>query len=253
MVFLDPLKIVLWLRFPAVVITVYYAAVTFGSLYVLNVSIQDTFAKPPYNFSTIILGLLYIPNSLGYVLASVFGGRWMDFIMQREAIKAERIGDDGKLIYRPEDRMRENAWLGAILYPAAMIWYGWTAEKGVYWIVPVSHSLLLRSLGLHTDTVSQMIANFFYGIGSMLIFAMATTMLTEFMPKQSSNGVALNNFVRNIFSCVGAVVAAPIIKAIGDGWLFTILGVWTLLSSLTIWAMRRFGPKWRETMDRELS
>jgi hypothetical protein len=139
MVFLDPLKIVLWLRFPAVVLTVYYAAVTFGSLYVLNVSIQDTFGKAPYNFSTLILGLLYIPNSLGYVLASIFGGRWMDFIMKREAVKAQRIGEDGKLIYRPEDRMRENAWLGAMLYPAAMVWYGWTAEKGVYWIVPVSH------------------------------------------------------------------------------------------------------------------
>ena len=139
MVFLDPLRIVLWLRFPAVVLTVYYAAVTFGSLYVLNVSIQDTFAKGPYNFSTLILGLLYIPNSLGYVLASIFGGRWMDFIMKREAVKAKRIGQDGKLIYRPEDRMRENAWLGAMLYPAAMIWYGWTVEKGVYWIVPVSH------------------------------------------------------------------------------------------------------------------
>jgi len=105
---------------------------------------------------------------------------------------------------------------------------------------------------LPVDTF-QMIANFFYGIGSMLIFAMATTMLTEFMPKQSSNGVAVNNFVRNIFSCVGAIVAAPVIKAVGNGWLFTILGVWALLSSLTIWAMRRFGPKWRETMDRELS
>jgi hypothetical protein len=139
MVFLDPLKIVLWLRFPAVMLTVYYAAVTFGSLYVLNVSIQDTFGKAPYNFSTLILGLLYIPNSLGYVLASIFGGRWMDFIMKREAVKAKRIGEDGKLIYRPEDRMRENAWLGAMLYPAAMVWYGWTAEKGVYWIVPVSH------------------------------------------------------------------------------------------------------------------
>jgi hypothetical protein len=143
MVFLDPLKIVLWLRFPAVVLTVYYAAVTFGSLYVLNVSIQDTFGKAPYNFSTLILGLLYIPNSLGYVLASIFGGRWMDFIMKREAVKAKRIGEDGELIYRPEDRMRENAWLGAMLYPAAMIWYGWTAEKGVYWVVPVSHAFPL--------------------------------------------------------------------------------------------------------------
>jgi predicted MFS family arabinose efflux permease len=177
----------------------------------------------------------------------------MDFIMKREAVKAKRIGEDGKLVYRPEDRMRENAWLGAMLYPAAMVCYGWTAEKGVYWIVPVSQHV---SAGIYfyflVDTF-QMIANFFYGIGSMLIFAMATTMLTEFMPKQSSNGVAVNNFVRNIFSCVGAIVAAPIIKAVGNGWLFTILGVWALLSSLTIWAMRRFGPKWREAMDRELS
>ena len=109
------------------------------------------------------------------------------------------------------------------------------------------------SLKLQTYVVSQIIANFFYGIGSMLIFAMATTMLTEFMPKQSSNGVAVNNFVRNVFSCAGAIVAAPIIKAIGNGWLFTILGLWAFSSSLTIWAMRRFGPKWRETMDRELN
>ena len=98
-----------------------------------------------------------------------------------------------------------------------------------------------------------MLANFFYGVGSMLIFAMATTMLTEFMPRKSSNGVALNNFVRNIFSCVGAIVSAPLINAIGNGWLFTILGIWALSSSIVIWAMRRFGPKWRIEMDRKMS
>ena len=98
-----------------------------------------------------------------------------------------------------------------------------------------------------------MIANFFYGVGSMLIFAMATTMLTEFMPKKSSSGVAVNNLVRNIFSCVGSIVAAPLIRSIGNGWLFTILGLWALSSSLVIWAMRRFGPRWRESMDRKMS
>ena len=139
MFFLDPLKIVLWLRFPAVALTVYYAAVTFGSLYILNVSIQLSFSRPPYNFPTIIVGLLYIPNSLGYFLASIFGGRWMDWIMRREAVKSGRIGADGKLVYRPEDRMKENAWLGAVLYPAALVWYGWTVQKGVYWLAPVSH------------------------------------------------------------------------------------------------------------------
>lgn len=98
-----------------------------------------------------------------------------------------------------------------------------------------------------------MIANFFYGVGSMLIFAMSTTMLTEFMPKRSSSGVAVNNFVRNIFSCVGGVVAAPWIAAIGNGWVFTIMGLWALSSCMVIWAMRRFGPRWREKMDKALS
>ena len=49
---------------------------------------------------------------------------------------------------------------------------GGTADKGVFWLVPL-------------------IANFFFGVGYMLIFGMATTMLTEFMPKKASIGVAL--------------------------------------------------------------
>ena len=97
-----------------------------------------------------------------------------------------------------------------------------------------------------------MIANFFFGVGSMLIFSMVTTMLTEFMPRKSSNGVAVNNFMRNIFSCVGAVVAVPVIDAIGNGWLFTILGLAALASSGVIWAMKHFGPRWRVKMDANL-
>lgn len=95
----------------------------------------------------------------------------------------------------------------------------------------------------------QMIANFFFGMGSMLIFSMATTMLTEFMPQKSSSGVALNNFVRNIFSCVGSFVTAPIISGIGNGWLFTILGLVCFASCSVLWAMRVYGLRWRKSMD----
>jgi multidrug resistance protein len=154
---IDPLSVIGYLRFPAVLITVYLASVTFGSLYILNISVQQTFSESPYKFKVIIVGLLYIPNSLGYVLASVFGGKWTDTIMHREARAAGRYDESGKLILQPEDRLRENAWLAAVAFPAALIWYGWTAEKGVIWIVP-------------------MIANFFFGLGSMIIFGTSTTM-----------------------------------------------------------------------------
>ena len=140
--FIDPLKIVLNLRFPAVLITVYMASIAFCSLYVLNVSIQATFAKAPYNFSTIEIGLSYIPNSVGYFISSILGGRWTDSIMAREARKAGRYDDKGRLIYRPEDRMRENAWVAAFLYPTALVCYGWTVDKGVYWVVPVSFPII---------------------------------------------------------------------------------------------------------------
>jgi len=78
-------------------------------------------------------------------------------------------------------------------------------------------------------------------------------MLTEFMPKSSSSGVAVNNFVRNIFSCLGAIVAQPIISAIGHGWLFTILGIVSWCTGYAcIWSLNRYGPGWRKKMDQEL-
>ncbi len=86
--------------------------------------------------------------------------------MAREARKAGRIDSHGKLQYQPEDRMKENVWIAGIMFPAALvrarltfcssantkrrqIVYGWTAQYGVNLAVP-------------------MIANFFFGIGSML-------------------------------------------------------------------------------------
>ena len=98
-----------------------------------------------------------------------------------------------------------------------------------------------------------MSANLFYGIGHMLIFATATTMLTEFMPKKSSTGVALNNLIRNFFSCIGAIVGEAWVRNLGNGWVFTILGCWSLTNVAVVWAMRRRGSKWREEMDRALN
>jgi hypothetical protein len=56
--FLGPLKIVLFLRYPAVLVSEYCARVSFFSLPVLQISLQATFIKPPYNFGTSQIGLI---------------------------------------------------------------------------------------------------------------------------------------------------------------------------------------------------
>lgn len=78
-------------------------------------------------------------------------------------------------------------------------------------------------------------------------------MLTEFLPRKASHGIALNNFVRNILSCVATIVAEPLMAAIGDGWLFTGLGVICIVwGCVTIWAMKTFGIRWRVGMDAKM-
>ncbi|PYH88742.1 MFS general substrate transporter, partial [Aspergillus ellipticus CBS 707.79] len=233
MLLLDPFRIVLNLQYPAVLLTVYSSSVSFFFLYVTNISLETSFAKAPYRFGTLLLGLVYIPNSLGYMAASVVGGRWMDHVMKREAHRAGRYTAQGTPHFLPEDRMRENAWVGALCYPAAMIWYGWTVDKGIAWPVPL-------------------VANFFMGFGAMLGMGIAATMLTEFVPGKASQGVALAVFVRNTFACIGTIIASPAIDGVGNGWLFTILGLIGLASSLVIPAIRIWGPRWRQSMDGRL-
>lgn len=132
-------------------ITVFMAAIAFGALFVVNISIQQKFSAPPYNYQQLIVGLLYIPSGLGYMVASFFGGKWLDNIMAREARKANRVDENGKLILLPEDRMRENMWIANTMYPIGLLIFGWTLHYGLFWFAPA-------------------VGAFIFGVSSMLVF-----------------------------------------------------------------------------------
>lgn len=135
---IEPLNVLLLLRFPPVLLTVLIAAIAFSSLFVLNIAIQYGFSRPPYNFDQITVGVTYISSGSGYFIASIFGGRWIDKIMAREARKANRYDEHGKLIYLPEDRMKENAWIANAVYPLSLLWFGWSMYHGLQFMVPIS-------------------------------------------------------------------------------------------------------------------
>ena len=128
----------------------------------LNVSLQTAYSREPYHYSPIIVGLLFIPNSLGYITGSLTGGRWSDSIMRRAAIKrrAAAGGDESTLLeYRPEDRMGINAWIAGTMFPSALICYGWIVQQGYHWVAPLPFTYI-------------------FGFASMLVFGMTITMLT---------------------------------------------------------------------------
>jgi multidrug resistance protein len=148
-VIIAPVKVARLLRFMPILITVFYTGITFASYYLVNITLQAVFSSSPYSYSPLIVGLLYTPSALGAIIGSVLGGRWTDYIMNREATKVGRYDENGNIQFLPEDRLRENAWIAAFIYPAALLWFGWTADKHIFWFVPVS-----RSRTKHVKTVN---------------------------------------------------------------------------------------------------
>lgn len=256
-VVIAPIKVVGLLRFMPVLITVYYNAVTFASYYLVNITIQIVFSSSPYHFSALIVGLTYIPSALGAILGSLFGGRWTDYIMHREAKRAGRVDENGNLQFIPQDRMRENIWIAVLMYPAALVWFGWVADKHVFWFVLVSPLFVCsrQHFGgwitkLKNDL--QCLSTFFYSLGMMVVSNVMTTMLTEFVPKRSSTGVAVNNLLRNTLACVALIVASPLTDAIGAGWLLTIAAFICWLSALALIPMKQKADQWSREMAEKL-
>ncbi|KAK1142345.1 hypothetical protein N8T08_007897 [Aspergillus melleus] len=230
---LKPIEAAKLLRHPPILITVYYTAVVFATYYLICVSIEDTFAVAPYSWSPVIVGVAYIPGGLGMLFGAIVGGRWQDSIMARTARKEGRYDDAGELILHPVDRLGENCLMAGILFPGALLWWGWTAEKQVFWLVPL-------------------IGNFFYGASAMILTNVTMTMLTEFTPKKSTVGVAVNNLLRNSLSCVSAIIAQPLFDAIGTGWSFTAACLFCLLSGIPLIFLRMKRKEWSRKMEATL-
>ena len=139
-----PLQTLAFLRFPLIDVTLYLSSISYGVIIMVAVSTQQAFNLPPYQFNPIIIGLLYLPRSVGVILGSLVCGRWSDHIMNREAKRLGRYDEKGRIVHVPEERMRENIWVSLAIVPIAILWFGWTMEYGLFWVIPVSSCLLIR-------------------------------------------------------------------------------------------------------------
>ncbi|QBM89631.1 Multidrug resistance protein [Metschnikowia aff. pulcherrima] len=218
-----PTHSVVLLTYPPVLLIISYASIGFMGVYFFNITISNQYAQAPYNFSSIIVGLMYVPNSLTYLLVSIFGGRWNDWLLKRSA----RL-NNGEL--RPESRLSWNIVLAAIVYIPACIIFGWCLDKKQHWATPLVGSAL-------------------FGLGSMLVIGCTMTYLTDLLPGKGATGVALNNLVRQILAAIATFVTEPLIRALGPGVLFSIYAGVVTLFAMSMWILKTKGAHLREKYD----
>lgn len=218
-----PTHAIVLLGYPPVTLAVAYSAVSFMGVYFFNIAITNEYSAPPYDFSPIIVGLMYVPNSVTYILASVLGGRWNDRLLRRHARR-----HNGEL--RPEARLSWNLVTAAALYPPACLIFGWCLDKHTMWLVPLVGTAL-------------------FGFASMLVIGITLTYIIDVLPGKGATGVALNNLVRQIFAATATFVTKPLLNALGPGVLLSIyVGVLTL-ALLCMWYLKRNGADLRARHD----
>jgi len=78
--------------------------------------------NPRFNLtSPLQSGLFYLAPGAGYLVGTLFGGRWADRLVKKYIkIRGERIA---------EDRLRSCITFLGIVLPACMLIYGWSVEK----------------------------------------------------------------------------------------------------------------------------
>ncbi|PSK39379.1 hypothetical protein C7M61_001990 [Candidozyma pseudohaemuli] len=220
--FIRPTHALILLTYPPVTLTIAYSSICFCVIYFFNITITEVYGGDPYNFSTVIVGLMYIPNSVTYLMASVFGGKWNDWLIKR---LAKRHGE-----LRPESRFSWNVITAVALYPPACLIFGWCLKYGEHWVTPLIGTAL-------------------FGFASMLVIGVTVTYLIDVLPGKGATGVALNNLVRQVLAAVAIFVTVPLINALGTGVLFSIIMGVILVASFTILILKRTGGSLRERYD----
>lgn len=178
--------------------------------------------NPRFNLTTPTQsGLFYLAPGLGYVVGTLGGGRWADYIVKRWVGKrnGERV---------PEDRLRSCITSLALVLPGSILIYGWSVEKAVGGIpLPV-------------------VFMFVQGVAQSFCFPSLNTYCLDVVQARSAEAVAGNFMVRYLFGAVASAVVLPVVESIGVGWFCTISAVLMVLGGVGICAVVRWGRDWRE-------
>lgn len=220
--FIRPMKSLYFLKYPPVLLAIIFSAISFAVLYFVNMTIEYDYSRPPYNFKPLFVGLMYIPNSVTYIFASIYGGKWVDRLLKDYK---KKYG-----IMAPEARISWNMVTAVVTFPISLIIFGWCLGKGCHWVTPLVGTAL-------------------FGYASMMTIGATVSYLVDSLPGRGATGVALNNLIRQLLAAVAVFVTEPMLKGMGTGWAFTMLAFIIIGSSSVLLVLKKHGDHWRENYD----
>ncbi|KAH8431505.1 MFS transporter [Aspergillus melleus] len=206
---------------PIVQVLALYMAYIYGIMYLVLSTFPALWTSPSYyNESTGIGGLNYISLGLGFWLGSQICAPLNDRIYRR--LKARNNG-----IGRPEFRVPLLPF-AALLTPAGLFIYGWTAQARVHWIAPNIGACL-------------------FGMGNIVTYQCIQTYMVDAYTRFAASALAAAAFLRSLAGFGFPLFAPYMYDGLKYGWGNSLLAFVSLAlgipAPLFLW---RYGEKLRK-------
>ncbi|ODV63442.1 MFS general substrate transporter [Ascoidea rubescens DSM 1968] len=134
----QPVRSLIFFRYPPVFLAVFFSSITFLPVYINNIALSNLYSQEPYNFGPMLIGLVYLPNSAGYIVASVLGGKYVDSLLKKYEKKYGFLA--------PEARISYNMLMAIIFFPISLLITGWCFQKETHWFFLCLEPLFLELL-----------------------------------------------------------------------------------------------------------
>ncbi|KAI1385401.1 MFS general substrate transporter [Hypoxylon trugodes] len=211
-------------------ITLGFGSIMYGGYYMLLTTLSSELSSR-FGFSSVIIGLCYLPLGVGSLLYRHTGGFLLDWNFRRHSratgivITHNRQQDVAAL---PIEKIRLEISLPFVyLACLAIVAYGWTMQT-------------------KAPLVGIEISLFFCGLLIGAAVNGLNTLIVDTHVNMPATAVAANNLCRCLVGAAAAAIGGPLTGRIGIGWTSVfIVGVVIFLSPL-LWLVMAKGPTWRQ-------
>ncbi|KAI3405657.2 hypothetical protein KGF56_001675 [Candida oxycetoniae] len=164
-----------------------FMAFTYGFMYLMIVTFPRIFEKQ-YGYSKSITGLMYLPMGIGFILGVIF---WTFMVGKVYT----RLTKQNHGIPKPEFRL-PCLIACAVFIPVGLVWFGWSAEKGLHWIMPGIGSAI-------------------FAFGLVCVFQTIQNYLIDMNVRFAASSVAAAALFRSIFGYTFPLFASKMYAALG--------------------------------------
>ena len=170
-----------------------------------------------YNLSQGASGLTYLGLTVGFVLTQAILGTVSDRFVSRMERNTGR---------RKPEYCLPPVIVGAVIIPVGLVWYGWTLQYHVHWIVPIIGSSVIAA-------------------GVVLVYLPIQIYIVDVFASFSASALGACTIIRSLCQALIPMAANPLYDALGYGWGNSVLALVAAAFIPIVFLFLRFGKQIR--------